>query len=176
MADAREIMAVIRSRSSIRRYAARPVEREKLELLLEAAREAPSAVNYQPWKFIVVTGPRGKEALCDSYANEWFRFAPAYIVACGNHNASWHRRFDGKDHCDIDVAIAVEHICLCAEALGLGTCWVCNFNPAKLSQYLALPEGWEPVAIIPVGYPEGDGGVRPKSRKSMEEISQWRED
>lgn len=176
MTDIKEFMELALARSSVRRYSDRPVECEKLSLLLEAARLAPSAVNLQPWKFLVVTSRKGKEALCQSYTNEWFRTAPAYIVACGNHNTSWHRKFDGKDHCDVDVAIAVEHICLCAAAQGLGTCWVCNFDPGKLGEYLALPEEWEPIAIIPVGYPEGDGAVRPKSRKPIEEVTEWIED
>lgn len=176
MTDVKELMDLIKSRSSVRRYSSRPVEREKIELLLEAARLAPSAVNFQPWKFVVITGKAGKEALCGCYTNEWFRTAPIYIVACGNHKESWHRKFDGKDHCDIDLAIAAEHICLCAEAQGLGTCWVCNFDPVKLTQYLALPDGWEPIAIIPAGYPEGDGAVRPKNRKTIEETTLWIED
>lgn len=176
MTDIKDFMELVRQRSSVRRYSERPVEREKIELLLESARLAPSAVNFQPWKFIVITSTEGKEALCQSYTNDWFRTASVYIVACGNHAVSWHRRFDTKDHCDIDVAIAVEHICLCAAAQGLGTCWVCNFDPVKLGEYLALPEGWEPVAIIPVGYPEGDGAVRPKNRKTIEDVVEWIED
>lgn len=176
MTDIKEFIELVSSRSSVRRYSDRPVEREKINLLLEAARLAPSAVNFQPWKFIVVTSAAGKEALCQSYTNEWFRTAPVYIVACGDHNTAWHRKFDGKDHCDVDISIAAEHICLCAAAQGLGTCWVCNFDPRKLREYLTLSDGWEPIAIIPVGYPDGDGAVRPKNRKTIEEIAEWIED
>lgn len=163
-------------RSSVRSYENRPVEREKIELLLEAARLAPSAVNFQPWEFIVVTGEKAKKAVRQSYDRPWIAEAPAYIVACGNHKTSWHRPADGKDHCDIDIAIAVDHITLCAASQGLGSCWVCNFDPAVLRAALQLPDETEPVAIIPVGYPAEKGAVRDKKRKTIDEISRWVED
>jgi nitroreductase len=93
------------------------------------------------------------------------------IVACGNYQESW-KRSDGKDHCDIDVSIAVTHLTLAAAELGLGTCWVCNFDTKFCSQYLNLPESVEPIAIIPIGYPANPDVFvnNGKNRKNIEEI------
>lgn len=168
-----EFLKLAEERSSVRRYSNREVSRELISQILESARIAPSAVNFQPWKFLVVTSEKTKAIIQESYNREWFKTAPLYIVACGNHEESWHRSFDGKDHADIDVAIAVEHICMSAASAGLGTCWVCNFDAAKLKADLQLPENLEPIAIIPLGYSEGDGDVRPKKRKDIDEIVQW---
>ena len=171
-----EFIKLAEERSSIRKYSDKEVSREVVAQILESARIAPSAVNFQPWKFLIVTGGKSKQLVRASYAREWFATAPMYIIACGNHQEAWHRSFDGKDHTDIDIAIAVEHICLSATAAGLGTCWVCNFDAAKLKADLSLPENLEPIAIIPLGYSEGDGDARPKKRKSTEEIVQWLEE
>ena len=83
------------------------------------------------------------------------------------------RQYDGKNHTDVDVAIAVEHICLSAASLGLGTCWICNFDPELLGRKLGLPEDAVPVAIIPIGYPEPDAVVPQKNRKTFDEIVKW---
>ena len=85
-----------------------------------------------------------------------------------NHNESWHRRADNKDHADIDIAIAVEHLCLAAAEQGLGTCWVCNFDTPRCSEVLGLPENLEPAVLIPVGYAEDE--PTEKKRKPLNEI------
>ena len=118
-------LELTKRRCSVRKYASRPVETEKLDYILEAARMAPSAVNYQPWCFLVVKSDKGREKIQSCYPREWFKQAPCYIVVCGDHAQSW-KRADGKDHMDIDAAIAAEHICLAAAEQGLGSCWVCN--------------------------------------------------
>ena len=142
---------------------------ELLDKVLEAARLAPSAVNKQPWKFVVVRSEEAKKRLRACYDREWFTTAPAYIVVCGDHSASWKRPADGKDHCDIDVAIATEHITLSAASLGLGTCWVCNFDAVACKAMLGLSDSWEPCVIIPIGFPATDS-VPSKSRKGLSEI------
>lgn len=171
-----EFIKLAQERSSIRKYSNKEVSCEVINQIIESARIAPSAVNFQPWKFLIIKGEKSKQIVRESYKREWFATAPLYIIACGNHQEAWHRSFDGKDHTDIDIAIAVEHICLSATSAGLGTCWVCNFDATKLKTDLSLPEDLEPIAIIPLGYPEGDGDVRPKKRKTTEEIVQWLED
>ncbi len=171
-----EFIKLAQERSSIRKYSNKEVSCEVINQIIESARIAPSAVNFQPWKFLIIKGEKSKQIVRESYKREWFATAPLYIIACGNHQEAWHRSFDGKDHTDIDIAIAVEHICLSATSAGLGTCWVCNFDAKKLKTDLSLPEDLEPIAIIPLGYPEGDGDVRPKKRKTTEEIVQWLED
>lgn len=167
-----ELKACIENRFSLREYQPKAVKKETIIQLIEAARMAPSACNLQPWCFVVLTDPQQIAALGACYKREWIQSAPAVIVACGDHSVSWKRRADSKDHCDIDLAIAIEHICLTATGLGLGTCWVCNFDVAKCKAFLHLPDSVEPIALIPVGYPTTTE-VAVKNRKPLEEIIRW---
>ncbi|MGL4852820.1 MAG: nitroreductase family protein [Phocaeicola sp.] len=162
------LLELIQARYSARNYDARPIEAEKIAYLLECVRLAPSAVNFQPWRFKVVTDAPTLAALQKCYAREWFQTAPCVVIACANHEESWHRRADGKDHADIDASIAIEHLCLAATEQGLGTCWVCNFKEELLREAVSIPEGCSPVALIPLGYPLDEAGE--KKRKSLEEI------
>ena len=105
----------------------------------------------------------------ECYHAKWLAEASVYIVACSDTAQSWKRSFDGKDHADIDVAIAVEHICLAAAEQGLGTCWICNFDAQKCAEILNLSENIHPVVIIPVGYTTQTVSRRP-NRKANDEI------
>jgi nitroreductase len=156
---------IAKKRFSVRKFKLQLVEQEKLAIVLEAGRIAPSACNNQPWFFIVVKEKGNLEKLWGTYARDWFRQAPVVIVICGDHRQSW-KRSDGKDHCDIDVAIAVDHMTLAAADIGLGTCWVCNFNRVVCSSILDLPPYIEPVALLPLGYPaEETLSDRPESKR-----------
>jgi nitroreductase len=165
------VLDLMKRRCSVRAFEDRPVEREKLGQVLEAARVAPSACNFQPWHFIVLEDEKDKQLA----AEDWVAKAPAVIVVCGDHSRSWRRK-DGKDHCDIDVAIAVDHMTLAAVELGLGTCWVCWFDAFRCSLELKLPDHLEPVALLPIGYPtqtldpdrHNKGG-----RRDLTEIVSW---
>ena len=160
-----------RKRYSLRKFSDQPVEKEKILRLLEAARLAPSAVNYQPYHFIVVTDEDIKAKIAESYSREWFSRAPVVLVACGDHQASWKRR-DGKDHCDVDVAIAVDHLTLAAVEEGLGTCWVCAFDAMHVHRVLELPGNLEPIALVPLGYAQ-DSAVPVKKRKDLGALVSW---
>jgi len=161
-------LELAKKRYSVRGYKNMPVEKEKLMYVLEAARHAPSAVNKQPLHFIVITEPSLKNEIAESYPRDWFKTAPAIIAVCGHHAESWKRK-DGKDHCDIDAAIAADHITLAAADIGLGTCWVCAFDAEMCHKALQLPEDQEVIALIPIGYPADD--QQPvKKRKSLEDI------
>ncbi len=168
MADT--LLKLMEQRCSVRLFADKEVEEEKLDYLLNAARIAPSAVNLQPWTFIVVQSEEAKNDIRGCYDREWFRSAPLYIVVCGNHETSWKRPSDKKDHCDIDVAIATEHIALAATEVGLGSCWVCNFDAVKCKKVLYLPDHIEPVVILPVGYPSEEFNRVEKKRKTADEV------
>lgn len=167
-----ELQECINQRYSVRDFQNKPVEKEKLLKVMHAVNMAPSAVNFQPHLYIIVTRPTLLQQLCDCYKREWLRTAPAIIVACGDHSCSWKRRNDQKDHCDIDMGIAIEHLCLAATDLGLGTCWVCNFDAPQCKEIMGLPTHLEPVALIPIGYPTNDQ-IPPKNRKTLEAIIQW---
>jgi len=161
-------------RYSVRKFLPDMVEKEKVDYILECARLAPSACNKQPWFFFVVTSEKGKNALQEAYPRDWFNEAPLYIVVCGDHSQSWVRSEDNKDHCDIDIAIAAEHICLAAESIGLGTCWVCNYNPERLDKYLELSVNIRTKAIFPIGYIDKNNiSIPEKNRKPISEITKW---
>ena len=160
-----------KKRFSSRKYSSRLIEEDKLMQVLEAGRIAPSAANFQPWIFVVVKGEEAKNNFKTLYNKEWFKDAPVFIIICGDHNSSW-KRADGKDHCDIDVAIAVDHMTLAAIDIGLATCWICNFDVKKCSDLLRLPSNLEPIAILPLAYPEDhpDTDRHITKRKALTEI------
>ena len=154
------------------------MEKEKLDYILECVRLAPSAVNKQPWRFHIVCKEEEKAWLQQCYDRDWFKTAPMYVIASVLHDEEWVRA-DGKHHGDIDIAIAVEHLCLAATEQGLATCWVCNFNAVQCKELFGLPENEEPAVLIPLGYAAerqqaGDGTsgteMKPKNRKATEEI------
>jgi len=166
------ILDIAKSRYSCRKYDSRPVETEKLELILEAGRVAPSAVNIQPWHFYVIQGESQLKRFHPAYHREWFRSAPCVIVICTDHKQSWKRKLDGKDAGDVDAAITTDHMTLQATELGLATCWVCNFNPVVTGELLGLPPEMEPMVILPLGYPldKADPQRHEKKRKPLSEI------
>ncbi len=153
---------IILKRRSIRKYVPKPVEKEKLLKVLEAARWAPSAGNRQPWYFIVVKDPDLKKELAKAAANQMF-IADADVIIVGvsdpERSPRWHDR---------DTMIALEHIALVATELGLGTCWIGAFDENKVKELLNIPEKLRVVALMPVGYPGESPGPRP--RKELKEI------
>ena len=159
------------ARYSVRNYLSKPVEEEKLNYLLECGRVAPSAANYQPWIIHVVRDQQLKKKIEETYNREWLTQAPVILVFMGDHRRGW-KRSDGKDHTDIDIAIIADHITLAATEQGLGSCWICNFDPAKCRQAMNLPDYLEPIAYLSLGYSDEstDQTSRHLKRKSTEEI------
>ena len=155
-------------RASVRRFTAQQVEEEKINYLLECARMAPSAVNFQPWHFYVVQGAEARAAVQRSYDREWFKGAPLYIMCSVRHSEEWVRQLDGKPHGNIDIAIAAQHLCLAATDCGLGACWVCNFDATMLHDALNMSQSEEPAVIVAVGYPDSE--IAEKKRKDMNDI------
>lgn len=163
----KNFLELVEKRYSSRRYQPQSVEQAKLDYVLECVRLAPSAVNKQPWKFHIVKSEDDKAKLQRCYNRTWFNSAPMYIIASILHNEEWIRS-DGKEHGNIDIAIAVEHLCLAATEQGLGTCWVCNFDAKLCKELFNLPENEEPAVLIPIGYPADE--AKPKNRKDINEI------
>lgn len=164
-----DFLDLVKARYSVRDYVQKEIEQSKLDYIMECVRLAPSAVNFQPWRFAIVTDAEQLAALKTAYPREWIQTAPCIIVACADHTQSWHRKADNKDHADIDLSIAIEHLCLAAAEQGLGTCWVCNFDVPVCREVMRLPEQLEPVALIPIGYPAAQT-LPDKKRKSLAEI------
>lgn len=167
----KNMLALSQERFSARKFTSEAVSQEDVDYMMECVRLAPSAVNRQPWHWLIVRSDEAKEKLQECYDREWFKTAPMYIVGMKNVNENWVRRYDEKPHGDIDVAIAAEHLCLAATERGLGTCWVCNYNydTDKMQQFFPR-EGFEAVVIIPLGHIAEDCPHAEKKRKEMNEI------
>jgi len=163
---------LVLTRYCVRKFSTKMVEEEKLEIILEAARKAPSAVNFQPFKLYVIKSEKTLTEIKECYHRSWINTAPIIIVVIGLHDSAWKRAQDLKDYTDIDSAIAIDHMTLQAADLGLGTCWVCNFDAEKCSAVLKLKSTEEPIALIPLGYPESDD-IPVKKRKGLDELVIW---
>jgi nitroreductase len=158
---------LVKQRYSCRSYQNKSVEQEKLDYVMDCARLAPSAVNKQPWLFRIVSDDASKAKLQECYDRDWFKTAPMYIICSILHDEEWIR-YDGKHHGNIDIAVAVEHLCLAATEQGLATCWVCNFNVEKCKKNFDIPADEDPTVIIPIGY-AADQSTE-KKRKPISEI------
>lgn len=156
-------LELAKSRYSCRNYKSTPIEKEKLDYIMECVRFAPSAVNKQPWKFRIVSSEEDRKKIQQCYSRDWITTAPLYIVASILHDEEWIRA-DGKRHGNIDIAIAVEHLCLAATEQGLATYWVCNFDLEKYNQLFSTPSGEEAAVIIPIGY----ANIAPVEKKRKE--------
>lgn len=177
----KSVMDAISERRSVRLFdPEKPVEREKLDSILEAARLAPSSNNTQPWHFVVVTNEAAREKLAvaapaGAAANKWMRNAPAIVVCAGKPNLLLHKTvgqvFD-KDFFKMDVAIAVEHMVLRARELGLGTCWVGWFDERSVRRIVGLPSSHKVLALLPIGYPKG-AWPKEKKRNPTSEVVSW---
>jgi len=166
-------------RQSVRSYSSRPVEPEKLQMLIEAVRLAPSASNSQPWKVIIVDEPslRDKVARATySTAISFNQFAPqAPVIAvltvekprAITQIGGWIKK---RQFPLVDIGIAAEHFCLQAADLGLGTCMLGWFDETTIKTLLAIPRGIRVGLLITLGYPPEGYGLRPKARKAMEEM------
>lgn len=160
-------------RYSLRKFSDRPVEAEKLALILESGRNAPTAHNYQPQRIFVL---QTQTALEKADGCMGAHFHPPVILAVAYDPAtSWKREGDGKDHGEIDAAIAATQMMLQAADLGLGTTYVGMFDPEKL--LAAFPEmaGLRPIALLPLGYPaESAHPARLHTdRKPLEELVRY---
>ena len=146
-----DVKEAIAKRYSCRSYLPKPIEKEKLDQLLEAARLAPSAKNLQDWRFVIVTDPKIKEKMMHAANEQKFILqAPAIIAACSNSD---YVMTCGQKISAIDIAIALEHIALQATELGLATCWLGSFYPDKVRKVLSIPEDIEIVDLMTIGYP-----------------------
>ncbi len=165
-----ELLEIAKRRYSVRAYKQKPVEDEKLQQVLEAARLAPTAANRQSFQLIVIHTAGKEEELRRIYPRPWFVQAPIVICACVIPDQAWVRR-DGKNYCDVDVAIAMDHLILAAAGLGLGTCWIGAFDPIATREILGLPDEVQPIAFTPLGYP--DDQPKEKKRKSIGELVRY---
>jgi nitroreductase len=166
-----EFYDVISGRESIRNYDPdRLVDRATLNRILEAGRIAPSAANFQPWKFLLISSQEVLAKVRQCYPRTWFMDAPYVLIVTGDKNLAW-KRADGYNSIETDLAIAMAHLMLAAENEGVGTCWIANFDYQHLRRALQLTESERLYAITPLGYPR-QGFVKKgaKNRKPFDEV------
>ncbi len=162
-----ELKEIIERRESVRSYEDRPVSKEKLERVLEAARLAPSASNRQPCKFIVVREKQRRQELSEAANGQAF-VGQAAVVVVAVATRPEHIMSCGVPSHPVDLAIALDHMTLAAVDEGLGTCWIGAFSQDKVKQLLDIPEKYRVVALLPLGFPAQKRKM--KMRKSLKEI------
>lgn len=158
----------IKNRQSVRQYKDKPIEGSKLDLLIEAARLAPSAGNRQEWRYVIVTDEDVRKKLAVAAANQKFvGEAPCVIVCCADTDS--YKMRCGQMCYPIDIAIGIDHMTLRAVELGLGTCWIGAFYEDEVKKILGIPSQIRVVELLTVGYP-ADSVVRKKHRLDKEKI------
>jgi nitroreductase len=152
-------------RYSVRKFAKTPVEKEKLDRILQAGLNAPTACNNQPQRLLVIRDAAGMEKLrqCTPYTFG----APMALLVCFDKSKSWVRPFDGDNSGLVDASIVATQMMLQAADLGLGTTWVGHFDPAKMAAEFRLPENFTPAALLPLGYPAADAVKNPLHFKKL---------
>ncbi len=154
---------LILSRRSIRRYEDKNVSEEVLQQILEAGRQAPSAANKQPIRFVVVKDHDILKNLCDTLLSRFVKYAPLAIVGCADTTSL----LTGK-WAVVDAAIAMQNMVIAAWALGIGSCWIGACNEEKVKELLKIPDKWKVVALLTFGYPAEQ--ATPRKKKQLTEL------
>jgi len=165
-----EFYEVLEARHSVRGYTQQAISAEALKKIGHAVSLAPTACNLQPFEIQVVLNDELRGKIAEVYTRDWLQSAPAIAVAIGDRDAAW-KRVEGDSIIDVDMGIVLEHFVLAAQAEGLGTCWICAYERAKMDAVMGLSDGMTVVAITPLGYPEKikTASDRP-SRKTINQI------
>ena len=165
-----EFNDVIKTRYSCRAFAQTAVEQEKVDRILEAGRIAPTAVNRQPVHVWAASRPDTLEAIKGVTRSNYG--APLILVVGCRPSEAWVRRYDGRNGAEVDAAIVATYLMLAAENEGLASLWVGSFDPARLAEILPGTEGYEPVAMINVGYPAAESAPSQmhQARKALDEF------
>lgn len=161
-------LELARNRYSVRNFLPQKVEQEKLKVILEAGRVAPTAANRQPQELIIIQESSGLEKL-KKVANVYD--APLAIIICGNKKTAYTRPQDNKNLVDIDASIVTDHMMLEATDLGLGTIWVCYFHPEAVKKEFNLPDEIEPINILGIGYTAGIGASADRHDSTRKPLS-----
>ncbi len=164
---------ILFSRRSIRKYKDKPVEDEKIDMILKAGMAAPSAGNQQPWHFIVIKDRALLDKIPEVHPySKMLKESPVAIVVIGEPALEKH-----KDFWIQDCSAATQNILLCAKGLGLGTVWL-GVYPDKsrtegVSKILGLPKGVIPLSIIPIGYPDEEKGEHTWYKEERVRYDKW---
>ena len=165
-----DVLDAIKSRYSLRDFADKPIEEEKLEMILEAGRLAPTASNQQRTKVIVVRDPVLREAMREAcYGQSFVGNAPAILVVCADNDRTMRC---GQSARTVDCCIALSFMCAQAAALGIQGCWIGSFDPEKVRALLGIPNDYVIPAVYPMGYAAKDDG-QSREKKPMEDFRRW---
>lgn len=178
-----DFMDISKMRVTVRKFDAKSVEEDKLQKILEAGRWAPTAVNYQPQRILVLNTPESMEKVKEfctfgydkKYAelakecadekhrkNVYYYGAPLVLFICYDKECCWTHPQNGESSGTTDAVIVSTHMMLEAASLGLGTVWISYFDKEKAREMLQIPNNWEPVNMLYIGYPSADFTPNPK--------------
>ena len=165
-----DFLSLAERRYSVRAYKSDTIADELMRKVLSAALLAPTACNRQPFRLLVLPTRGSEKQLLRIYPRSWFVEAPCVIAIVAVLSESWSRR-DGVNYAFVDASIAMDHLILAATEQGLGTCWVAAFDPSAAREILGLPNGVEPVAFTPLGYPADKPGT--KERRASDQLVRY---
>ena len=146
-----EFTNLIEERCSVRNFKPEHLPREVLEKILAAGHLAPTGCNYQPQRILVLNTDESIEKL--RACTKCHFGAPTALLVCHNTAESWVRPYDGALSSPVDAVIVATHMMLAAWNEGVGSCWVMHFDPARMRETFAIPDGIEPAALLVMGYP-----------------------
>ena len=149
-----EFSKLIRERYSVRKFVHKHLEKEIIDKILAAGHFAPTGCNYQPQRILVLNTDESVEKL-KSCTKCHFN-APTAMLICCNKDETWIRKYDGAMSAPVDAAIVTTHMMLAAHDIGVGSCWVMHFDPFAMRETFNIPENFEPVALLVMGYPAED--------------------
>lgn len=161
-----DFLELAKKRYSVRKFSEKKVEKEKVDLILEAARLAPTACNFQPQRLLVIENEESLNKLknCTPYHFD----APLAILICYDNKVSWKRKYDNCEGGEVDASIVTTQMMLEITNLGLGSTWVGSFEPEKIKSEFNLPENFIPVSLLPIGYESEDSEPNPNHEKRLE--------
>jgi nitroreductase len=183
--DGNAFLNLLWRRRSVRRFLPESVPMDQVNMILESARLAPSACNQQPWHIVTVNEREviGQLSLCaplGTRINKWMAEAPLVFVLCGRPHPVIHQaaQWIDRDCHRLDVAIAGEHMCLTATALGIGSCWIGWYSEKKIRRLLSVPAEYNILALLVMGYPAepvrlDEPADHDSRRKRLAEIVSW---
>jgi len=165
-----DFLELAKQRYSCREFSTKPVEKEKIEKILEAGKLAPTAKNAQSQRILILQNKEQLAKLSECTPFGWN--APVIMVICYDKESSGKRKYDGHDYGIEDASIVTTHMILEVQELGLGATWIGHFEPDKVREIYRIPENFEIVALLPIGYPAEDSKPNPR-HEEREEISKW---
>lgn len=163
-------LELAKKRYSVRGYLPKPVEPEKLTYILECGRVAPTGVNAQPQRILVVQTPEGMEKMARAAGIPELYHAPMALIVCVEPECAWTRKYDGHNIHEIDATIVTDHMVHAATEQGLGTLWMCRFKPEVIRAEFHIPEKYVPVNVLLVGYPDPEALSKSPDRHDAENL------